>query len=539
MIVDTNDKLSTPTTNTSEKVAQLYIRKYEKAKGVRQNFVPLFEECYEYALPMRESFFTESIGRRRDEKIFDETAVVGVQEFASRLQSGLVPNFARWADFTAGSEVPKTERDQVNNVLDEVTDYVFEVIQNSNFAQEVHESFMDLAVGTGVLAVTEGDSIHPINFSAIPLPHLVLDAGVDDRIDHVYRMRTVKCRDLKIMYPKATIPDQINQRMTRDPEMENDILEVCCKDYTVQNDDASVFYAIDMMSKAVIYQESFRGVGSNPYICFRWSKCAGEIYGRGPLMNALSAIKTTNLTIELILENAQMAISGIYQMEDDGVVNPDTINLVPGTVIPKAPNSTGLQPVASAGSFDVANLVLSDMRNNIKKALYNDMLGNPDRTPASATEVAERMADLSRRIGSAFGRLQAELVQPVLQRVVYILKKQGRIELPTVNGREVKVRSVSPLAQAQHNQDITSVSRYLELVQGAFGPEVMNLLISSEQTAEYLAKKFGVPDNLVRDASERERIVQQAQQMQQQMQEQQMNQMQQQTTGNNEQPTEQ
>ena len=525
--------------NYSESGVKRLITRYNNAKAVKDMWLPTFEECYEFALPQRESFYSESIGRRRSDRIFDETAVVGVQEFASRLQAGLVPNFARWADFTAGSEVPKEQRDGVNNELEEVTEYVFEVIQNSNFGQEVHESFMDLAVGTGVLAVTEGDSIHPINFSAIPLPHLVLDAGVDDRIDHVYRMRTVKCRDLKIMYPKATIPDQINQRMTRDPEMENDILEVCCKDYTVQNDDASVFYAIDMMSKAVIYQESFRGVGSNPYICFRWSKCAGEIYGRGPLMNALSAIKTTNLTIELILENAQMAISGIYQMEDDGVVNPDTINLVPGTVIPKAPNSTGLQPVASAGSFDVANLVLSDMRNNIKKALYNDMLGNPDRTPASATEVAERMADLSRRIGSAFGRLQAELVQPVLQRVVYILKKQGRIELPTVNGREVKVRSVSPLAQAQHNQDITSVSRYLELVQGAFGPEVMNLLISSEQTAEYLAKKFGVPDNLVRDASERERIVQQAQQMQQQMQEQQMNQMQQQTTGNNEQPTEQ
>ena len=36
----------------------------------------------------------------------------------------------------------------------------------------------------------------------------------------------------------------------------------------------------------------------------RWQKVAGEIYGRGPLLNALSAIKTTNLTIELILENA-------------------------------------------------------------------------------------------------------------------------------------------------------------------------------------------------------------------------------------------
>ena len=60
-----------------------------------------------------------------------------------------------------------------------------------------------------------------------------------------------------------------------------------------------------------------------------------------------------------------MAISGIYQMDDDGIINVDTINLVPGTVIPKAPGSGGLQPVAAAGSFDVANLVLNDMRLNI------------------------------------------------------------------------------------------------------------------------------------------------------------------------------
>jgi hypothetical protein len=277
-----------------------------------------------------------------------------------------------------------------------------------------------------------------------------------------------------------------------------------------------------MQTGDVLINENYRGVGSNPYVPFRWSKCAGEIYGRGPLINALSAIKTTNLTIELILENAQMAISGVYQMEDDGVVNPDTINLVPGTVIPKAPNSRGLEPIRAAGSFDVANLVLSDMRLNIKRALYNDMLGNPDRTPATATEVAERMADLSRRIGSAFGRLQAELVQPVLQRVVYILKKQGRIELPTINGREVKVRSVSPLAQAQANEDITSVARFLELVQGRFGPEITNILINSEETAAYLAKKFGVPDKLVRDVDERQQIVEAAQQFAQQQQQQQM-----------------
>ncbi len=506
----------------NDKVAAMYLKKYDKAKSLRENFVPLFEECYEYALPQRESFYYETIGQRRDDKIFDETAVVGVQEFASRLQQGLVPNFARWADFRAGSEIPAGERDSVDNELDEVTDYVFEVIQNSNFGQEVHESFMDLAVGTGVLSVAEGDAINPVVFSAIPLPHVVLDSGPDDKIDHVFRERQVRNSDIPIMYPKAKIGQKLQERIDRQPDERVKILEVVCKDYSVKNQEAYLFYAIECNTKEIIREEKYQGVGSNPFICFRWSKCSGETYGRGPLINALSAIKTTNLTIELILENAQMAISGIYQMEDDGVVNPDTINLVPGTVIPKAAGSRGLEPIRAAGSFDVANLVLSDMRLNIKRALYNDMLGNPDRTPASATEVAERMADLSRRIGSAFGRLQAELVQPVLQRVVYILKKQGRIELPTINGREVKVRSVSPLAQAQANQDISSVARWLELVQGSFGAEVMNLLINSEDTAAYLAKKFGVPDTLIRDLEERRQMMAMAQQMA--MQQQQMSQ---------------
>ena len=160
-----------------DKVAKRYIEKYQKAKAFREQWVPLFEECYEYALPQRESFYYEEHGQRRDEKIFDETAVVGVQEFASRLQSGIVPNYARWADLISGSEIPPEQREAIDNELDEVTEYVFEVLQNSNFSQEVHESFMDLAVGTGILCVEEGDSLNPVNFSAIPLPHVVLDTG--------------------------------------------------------------------------------------------------------------------------------------------------------------------------------------------------------------------------------------------------------------------------------------------------------------------------------------------------------------------------
>ena len=496
-------------------IAEQKIKRYEKAKAFRENWVPLFEECYEYALPMRESFYYEQVGERRDDKIFDETAVVGVQEFASRLQSGLVPNFVRWADLASGSEVPKEEREDVDNTLDEVTEYVFEVLQNSNFSQEVHESFMDLAVGTGILCVEEGDSVNPIVFTAIPLPHVVLAAGPDGKIDHVFRERKkIKFDDLPILYKKETFDPKVMNMMGKDRE--TTVLELVCRDYSRRNEEAYYHYAICMTTKTVLHEKQMVGLGSNPFICFRWSKCSGEVYGRGPLLNALSAIKTTNLTIEMILENAQMSISGIYQMEDDGIINPDTINLVPGTIIPKAMGSAGLQPINAAGRFDVAQLVLGDMRNNIREALYMNMLGDPNKTPASATEVAERMGDLAKRMGAAFGRLQSELVQPVLQRVIYILKKQGRIELPTVNGREVRVKSVSPLAQAQSNQDISTVARFLELVGGVFGPEMLQLLIDGEQTAVHLAKKFGVPDNLIRDEDQRREIAALAQQMAQQ-----------------------
>ena len=33
-----------------------------------------------------------------------------MQEFASRLQSGIVPNYSRWAEFKAGSEIPAEEQ---------------------------------------------------------------------------------------------------------------------------------------------------------------------------------------------------------------------------------------------------------------------------------------------------------------------------------------------------------------------------------------------------------------------------------------------
>ena len=99
----------TPTVDTTDKAAAI-LQKYKEAVSIKDHWREKFEEAYEYCLPNRESFYEESPGQKRTDKIFDETAVVGVQEFASRLQAGITPTFARWQTFKQDLKYHKNKK---------------------------------------------------------------------------------------------------------------------------------------------------------------------------------------------------------------------------------------------------------------------------------------------------------------------------------------------------------------------------------------------------------------------------------------------
>ncbi len=499
------------TPKQGDKKLDIILKKWKESEVLKDQWKPKYEEAYEYTMPQRESFYDETPADRRTDKIFDETAVVGIQEFASRLQAGIVPTFARWANLEAGVEIPEDSQAEVNEQLDGITKYIFEVLGSSNFNQEVHESFMDLGVGTGVLMIEEGNAINPINFTAVPLSQVSLLNGPDNKVDSVFRKRKIKFSYIPVIYPEAKISDTTMQTMDEDKKCT--LIDGVYKDYSEPNVERYKRCVVLLEKKEIIFEQEYEGIGSNPYVVFRWNKASGEVYGRGPVFNAMAAIKTVNLTVQLILENAQLAVSGIYQIEDDGVVNPDNISLVPGTLIPIAPASRGLQPIEASGRFDVAQLVLEDMRQNIKKALYMETLGRPEGTPMTATEVSERMAELSRQIGSSFGRLQSEFVLPVLRRVIRLLTKQGRIDIPQIDGREIKVQAVSPLSRAQFNQDITDINRFNEIIGVTFGPQMLNLIVNQDELAKHIAKLMNIPEKLLRDKAEQEQMANQISQM--------------------------
>lgn len=237
---------------------------------------------------------------------------------------------------------------------------------------------------------------------------------------------------------------------------------------------------------------------SSPFINFRWSKAPGEVYGRSPVMKTLPDIKTANKAVELVLKNASIAVTGIWQADDDGVLNPATIKLVPGTIIPKAVGSAGLRPLEAPGRFDVSEIVLDQVRARIRKALLVDQLGFVHGPKMTATEVLERSAEMARILGATYGRLQSELLTPLLNRAIRILSRRGEISEIPIDGRFAILNFSSPQSCFQAQQDAQNTMLWLSAVK-EMGVEAFTV-VDQAAAAKWLGRALSVPAEVIIDS---------------------------------------
>ena len=122
------------------------LSRFERAKHRRQTWESVWQEIYDYTMPARDGLREFSPGKRSDDLFFDETAVVGVQEFASRMLAGIVPDNMRWIRLAPTPAVMRNMEDAdvafLQGQLDEVNAEVFQYLQSSNFQSEAFESFL-------------------------------------------------------------------------------------------------------------------------------------------------------------------------------------------------------------------------------------------------------------------------------------------------------------------------------------------------------------------------------------------------------------
>jgi hypothetical protein len=498
------------------------IKRASLAAAKKDEWRTIYQECYEYALPQRNLYdgnYEGGVpGQKKMQKVYDSTAIHSTQRFANRIQSSLFPPYRAWCRLQAGNGIPMQRRAEVQTVLDFYNERMFNILRQTNFDLSMSEFLLDLAVGTAIMLIQPGDEKAPIRFTAVPQYLVSLEEGPHGTVDNVYRKMKMKGDAISLQWPDANISPVLQQQIDRKPTDDVELLEA-----TVFNKDTGsyCYYVIHEKLKIMLV---YREMKVSPWIVTRYMKVAGEVYGRGPLITAMPDVKTLNKTLELVLKNASLAVSGVYTAADDGVINPQNVKIQPGAIIPVArnggPQGPSLTPLPKSADFNVAQLVINDMRMNIKKMLLDDTLPPDNMSARSATEVVQRRNELAQNLGAAFGRLITEAMVPIVSRILFIMDQRGDIDLPLkINGEEVKIVPISPLAQAQNMEELNDVMQFVQIVAG-MGPEAM-MTIKKDEIIDFVAERLGVPGKLLTTPEEREQIAQQYGQMQAMAQQQQ------------------
>lgn len=494
------------------------------AWGNKQAWQGLQAEVFRYALPMRNLYDSNgaSGGHKGDDKmtgVYDSTAISSTIAFANRIQSDLVPPFSQWATLDPGPFIPAAIRHDAEQKLQDAARKGFALIHASNFDLQVNEFLMELAAGTAAMLIHEDDSRDkPIRFETVPFSTVAIDEGPDGSVDGKFRKYRLAARNVRATWPDmrtTELPPELADKLN---DAEKGEEEVVLDEITYFDRDDGVWrYEVLYTSGEGKTNEDFvrlveRTMNTDPWVITRWIKVAGETQGRGPLHFALPDIKTANAVVALILQNASFAVSGAFVGADDGVLNPSMVVVRPGHVI-AAKRPENLKALEWGGRFDVAQLVLEDMRNAIRRLLFDERLPPMDASVRSATEIVERIKQLQADIGAPFGRLMSEFIQPMWARVLDILQNKKLIAFPIrINGLSVKVTVTSPLAQQQAMKEVEVAMLWIQLLQ-QLGPDVMALNARVEDLGEWLAGRLRVDRALVRSPDERAKIQQGAGQM--------------------------
>lgn len=468
---------------------------FDRAKSRRAVWEAHWQECYDYTLPQKSS--NETGGGKKYQNIYDGTAPDAVDQLAASLLSQLTPPWSGWIGLTAGSDLSDAETEAIAPILKKASNVMAAHFDRSNFAVEMHQCFLDMVVsGTASLLFEEGEigAHSAFKFTAVPVVSVYMDESPSGRLDITYRLSNMRYDALTARFPMAQLPTSVQMQGEKDKATKFKVLE------SVAPFENSFVYVAILCEEGqgyggatVLHQDV---LDDTPFINFRWMKSAGETYGRSPVMKALPDIKTANKVVELILKNASIAVSGIWQADDDGVLNPANIQLVPGAIIPKAVGSSGLKALEMPGNFNVSQLVLDDLRSRIRHALLNDQLAAIDNRTMTATEVLSRSAEMARVLGATYGRMQSELITPLALRAFNILKKRGEIPDINLDGRTVMLDYRSPLARAQAQRDVQNTLYWLNSV-GSLGAEAESA-VNKPEAARWMGRSLGVPVELIR-----------------------------------------
>jgi len=224
-------------------------------------------------------------------------------------------------------------------------------------------------------------------------------------------------------------------------------------------------------------------------------------------MNSLPDVKVLNKMVEVSLKAAQKQVDPPLLVADDAVILP--IRTAPGSInYFRSGSRDTIQPL-NIGANNPLGLNMEDQRRNaISRTFHVDQLLIQENRTMTATEVMQRNQEKMRILGPVIGRLQQELLQPLIIRVFNImLRNKLFVEAPRIlENQEVDIEYVSPVAIAQKGSELESIMRGLELFGSISQIAPVTDYIDENGLVKRIINILGLPAKMIKSDKEVEQI---------------------------------
>jgi hypothetical protein len=471
-----------------ELTAEQLVKEFQIVRGDRTNWESHWQEVAELCLDRYNNTIISDLnivtkGDKRRQKMFDATASLALERFASVMDSMLTPRQNTWHKLITNNRILQRSK-LVQEYLDEVNRLLFKFRYNpkANFASQNHEDYISLgAFGSGVIFIDDLDSeLGGLRYKSVPLSTCFFKENHQGIIDTIYRRIYFKADQAVQEFGEANVPEKIRE-VAADPTSAQankdwEFLHIV-KPNKNRDPERLDFRGMEYLSYYVSVEGpemvEMGGFRTFPYAISRYVVGPGEIYGRSPAMTALPSMKTLNEEKKTFLKQGHRIVDPVLLAHDDGVLG--TFSMRPGKINTGAMTNDGkrLVDVLPTGNLAIGSEMMDQERAVINDVFLVTLFQILVETPTmTATEVLERTREKGMLLAPTMGRQQSEKLGPMIEREIDVLSRQGLLppmpQLMIDAQGEFEIEYDSPMSRAQRAEEATGLFNYLEYANAVF-----------------------------------------------------------------------
>lgn len=471
-------------------------------------------ECYSYSHPIRSAGLQNTVidaesAKAQVARLLDPTATEASRTLASSIVGGMTPANARWFEPDIGAN--EQISDQSKLWLDNASQTLWENIHSSNFDSIGFEAALDLVdAGWFAMYIDEAEE-GGLFFQLWPIAECFVAASRQGApIDTVYRKFKLTAEQAVSEYGLENVSEKIREACKEAPDKKFDFVhaieprKIHATNARMARNLPIASVHIEVGEKKILRESGYHEM---PVVVPRWMLIPCSSYPVGPMFDALPACKEMNQIKRMELANLDLAISGMWIAEDDGVLNAKTIKVGPRKVI-VANSVDSMKELKSGADFNVTFTKEDMLRAEIRKCLMADQLQPQDGPAMTATEVHVRVGLIRQLLGPVYGRLQAEYLQPLITRCFGLAYRAGVFgEAPEeLRGRGFSIKYISPLARSQQLENATAIERVYQtaamIAQSKGGDMSIFDKLNDDEAMDLLVSALGAPLKIKRTEEE-------------------------------------